>query len=140
MRSLIALLGVVLLATAAAARPVRVWTYEELHKEADVVAIVRVTSVENTDAPLEGYGAAGQFQGKRATATVGLMLKGEAVPTIAMDFFTYAKGTGIPPNGALFADLSKADRRTTWCSSRRGPAAGSPPRPATTTPAHRSAS
>jgi hypothetical protein len=77
MRPFLALAICLLVAGTAAARPVRVWTYEDLFKEADVVAIVRVTEVRDTAARLEGYGDTKLYQGKEAEALVGLMLKGD---------------------------------------------------------------
>ena len=110
MKRLIALTVVALCATSVSARPVRSWTYEELLKEADVAAIIRVARVENIAATLEGHGDPKQYQGKRATAIVGLSLKGEPPRTITFDFFTYSSPTMIPPNGAMFPDLSKAEK------------------------------
>jgi hypothetical protein len=109
MRLLIAATCCLVLSTPAFARPVRVWTYDDLLKEADVVAIVKVTKVAETDVPLAGHGDPKQYQGKRADAIVGLMLKGEGRPSLAFDVFRYAPDTSSPPNGALFADVSKAD-------------------------------
>jgi hypothetical protein len=92
------------------ARPVRSWTYDELLKEADVAAVIRVQRVENIAAALEGHGDPKQYQGKRATVIVGLGLKGEPIRKIAFDFFTYSSPTALPPNGAMFPDLSKAEK------------------------------
>jgi hypothetical protein len=110
MRTIIAVVCCIILSAVAAARPVRVWTYEELLKESDVVAIVKVTKVVETDIPLAGYGEPKQYQSKRASAVVGLMLKGKSQSLLAFDFFTYAPSVSSPPNGAMFVDLSKADR------------------------------
>ena len=110
MRTIIAVVGCIILSAVATARPVRVWSYEDLLKESDVAAIVKVTKVVDTDVTLGGRGDAKQYQGKRASAIVGLMLKGKAQPSLAFDFFTYAPPVSSPPNGAMFADLSKAER------------------------------
>ncbi len=110
MKTFIAATSTMLFVTLAMPRPVRVWTYEELLEQADVAAIIQVTKIEKTEAQLEGHGDPKQFRGKRATATVGLKLKGVADQTIQFDFFTYSSPTAIPPNGAMFPDLSKADK------------------------------
>src|SRR5689334_24192929 len=104
-----AILGIVC-ATSTIARPVRVWTHEDLLKEADVVAIVRIDRVVETSATLEGHGDAKQYQGKRAAAVVGLSLKGALSRTFTFDFFTYSSPTTTPPNGAMFPDLSRRDK------------------------------
>ena len=109
MKTLIAATSVILFAALAIARPVRVWTYEELLEKADVAAIIQVTKIEKTEAQLEGHGDAKQFQGKRATGAVGLKLKGKLEKTIQFDFFTYSSSTAPRANGAMFPDLSKAD-------------------------------
>jgi hypothetical protein len=106
MRPFLALAICLLVAGTAAARPVRVWTYEDLFKEADVVAIVRVTEVRDTAARLEGYGDTKLYQGKEAEALVGLMLKGDRQPKLTFQFFSYAPKVSPLPNGAMFADLS----------------------------------
>jgi hypothetical protein len=110
MKAVIGAMLVILCATATLARPVRVWTYAELLKEADVVAILRVDRIENTGATFEGHGDSKQYQGKRATSIVGLSLKGSPSRTLTFDFFTYSSPTVIPPNGAMFPDLSKRDK------------------------------
>ncbi len=110
MKRLIALTVVAMCTTSALARPVRSWTYEELLKEADVAAIIRIDRVDDITATLEGHGDPKQYQGKRAAALVGLSLKGEPSRTLTFDFFTYTSQTMIPPNGAMFPDLTKAER------------------------------
>ena len=100
----------VLFTTSAFGRPVRIWSYEDLFKEADVVAIVKVKKIADTTARLEGHGDPDQYQGKRAEVVVGLSLKGERKQTLSLDFFTYANKRGAPPDGAEFADLSKANK------------------------------
>lgn len=110
MKTFIAATSVMLFVTFAMARPVRIWTYEELLEKADVAAIIQVTKIEKTEARLAGHGDPRQFQGKRATATVGLRLKGKPGQTIQFDFFTYSSSTAPRANGAMFPDLSKADK------------------------------
>jgi len=107
-RLLICTVAAFLLAASASARPVRLWSYEELLKEADVVAIVKVTKIEETTARFEEHGDPGWYQGKLAHATVGLMLKGDARRTLSFQFFNYLPKFKDPPNGAWFANLSKA--------------------------------
>jgi hypothetical protein len=102
--------AVVVCAASSQARPVRSWRYDELLKEADLAVIIRVERVENIAATLEGHGDPKQYQGKRATAIVGLVLKGEPTRKMTFDFFTYSSPTMIPPNGAVFPDLSKAEK------------------------------
>jgi len=107
-RLLICIVAVFLLPASVSARPVRVWSYEELLKEADVVAIVKVTKIEDTTARFEGHGDPSWYQGKLAHATVGLMLKGDVRKTLSFQFFNYLPKFRDPPNGAWFANLSKA--------------------------------
>lgn len=100
---------VAILVTSSNTRPVRSWTYASLYDESDVVAIARVTKIESVSSLLEGYGDPQQYRGLRASAIVGLALKGSPPRTIQFDFFAYAMPGGSPPNGASFPDLSKAE-------------------------------
>ena len=107
MKIMVALAISVLLTTSVFARPVRIWSYEDLFNESDVVAIVKVKSITDTTARLDGHGDPNQFQGKRADIIVGLSLKGERQQVISFSFFTYRPN--VPrANGGRFADLSKA--------------------------------
>jgi len=110
-RLLICIVAVFLLPASASARVFRVWSYEALLKEADVVAIVKVTKIEDTKARLEGNGDPGWYQGRLAHATVGLMLKGDARKTLSFQFFAlHPPKFEYPLDGPWFADLSKAGR------------------------------
>ena len=109
-RLLICIVAVFLLPASASARVFRVWSYEELLKEADVVAIVKVTKIEDTKARLEGNGDPGWYQGKLAHATVGLMLKGDARKSLSFQFFALHPKFQYPLDGPLLANLSKAGK------------------------------
>lgn len=109
MKTMIVVAIAVLFTTSAFARPVRIWSYEDLFREADVVAIVKVKKISDTKTLLEGHSDPKRYQGKRAEVNVGLSLKGEHRETLSFEFFTYAKQIG-EENGAMFADLSKADK------------------------------
>jgi hypothetical protein len=99
---LICIVAVFLLPASASARVVPIWSYEALLKEADVVAIVKVTIIEDK-ARLEREGDPSWYQGKVAHATVGLMLKGDARKTLSFQFYD----DNHDPEGA---DLSKAGK------------------------------
>ena len=110
-RLLLGIVVVFLLSASAFARVVPIYSYEALFKKADVVAIVKVTKIEDTTARLEGASDPSLYQGKLANATVGLMLKGEARKTLSFQFFNYlpAKLKNVYLlDGAHFPDLSKA--------------------------------
>jgi len=109
-RLLICIVAVFLLPASASARVVPIWSYEALLKEADVVAIVKVTIIEDK-ARLERKGDPSWYQGKVAHATVGLMLKGDARKTLSFQFFAlHPPKFEYPLDGPWFADLSKAGR------------------------------
>jgi len=110
MKNAVAITFIILVASSVMARPVRSWTYDELLKEADVVAIVEVAKIQNTKTKLEGHGDPKQYQGKQATVVVGLSVKGEKLRTFEFHFFTYSTPNMIPPNGAMFPDLSSAEK------------------------------
>jgi hypothetical protein len=109
MKQILAVAIVVLSAVPAYARPVRIWSYEELFKESDVVAIVRVNKIEDTTTKLDGYA---RLQGKRATLKVGLNLKGERQQVLYLDFFSYPTGINgnMVPNGFYFVNFGRADK------------------------------
>lgn len=110
MKTIIVATIAALFAASAFARPLRIWSYEDLFKKADVVPIVKVKAITDTTARFEGHGDPNQYQGRRAELLVGLSLKGERKQTISFDFFAYAPKSSSPPNGAEFADLGNADK------------------------------
>ena len=94
------------LALSSEARIVRSWSYQELYEQADVVAIVEVTSVSKSKELMPGNSNAERFEGKVAQLAVGLVLKGEAdLKTINLLHFAYAKTLAVY-NGADFIDFS----------------------------------
>jgi hypothetical protein len=111
MKQTLAVLVFLCLAAPAFARPVRVWSYEELFKESDVVAIVKVIDIRDTTANLHGR-VDRSIQGKRARLRVGLILKGEKQDVLTLDFFAMTpplRGDMVP-NGFFFLDFSRADK------------------------------
>ena len=102
MRILTAAMIVLFGIEAAEARIVPHWPYEKLADEADFVAVVAVDSIEDANDPLMGHGEAQRFQGKTAHLRVGWVIKGEAVESVDMLYFTYSRDGQGEPNGALF--------------------------------------
>ena len=114
-RLFICIVAVFLLPASASARVFPIRSYEELFKEADVVAIVKVDKIEDTKARLEGESDPNWYQGKVAHATVGLMLKGDARKTLSFQFFDYnraamRKAHVYVTEGPWFASLGKAEK------------------------------
>jgi hypothetical protein len=100
MRSLPALLSVLIIASSTFARPIADWPYEKLFKEADVVLIATAKEVKPSEDKLEGPYKE-HLGGRVATLTVRAVLKGE-VKGEAVEVVHFAeKGEMRLPNGPM---------------------------------------
>ena len=102
---------IVLLAVSvmAHARPIEVLTYEQLQEKADLVLILKVQTITETDAKTRQYGDPDYYQGYKARCQVLSVLKGKLEQTtVAIPFFQHPQG--IPGfNGAIPAPFSLGD-------------------------------
>ena len=99
----------VVLPLTSAARIISHQPYEQLYKQAELVAIVELKSVSESDEKLTGHGNPDKFDGKVALFAVGMVLKGNPdIKTVSLLHFAYSKGS--EPNGALFLDFSDSKK------------------------------
>jgi hypothetical protein len=105
-------LALVLLApSASTARLTDLWPYEKLYEEADLIAIVELKSVSESEEKLSGHGDTDRFDGKIAQFAIGKVLKGKAdSSTISLLHFAYSKKNGPVSNGASFLDFSDSKK------------------------------
>ena len=100
--------SIVLLAASitAYARPIEVLTYQQLHDKADLVLILKVQAITETDAKTGQDGDRDFYQGYRARCEVLSVLKGKLERTVvAIPFFQHPKA--VPAfNGAIPAPFS----------------------------------
>jgi hypothetical protein len=101
MRSII----IALLAASATAlgRPIEMLTYQQLHDRADIILILKVQTITETDAKTQEYGDPDFYQGYKAGCEVLSVLKGSLEQTnVAIAFFQNPQG--MPGfNGAIVA-------------------------------------
>jgi hypothetical protein len=114
---LIALLAV---SITAHARPIEVLTYQQLYDKADLVLILKVQAITETDAKTRQYGDPDYYQGYKAKCQVLSVLKGKLdQPVVAVPFFQHPKG--IPGfNGAIPAPFSLRDNLVYLAYLKRG--------------------
>jgi hypothetical protein len=100
--------SVLLLLTAAAclaagapchARASRIWSHEELAKDADVIVIVSATGTQDTADKLAGAGLQGQLVGVNTEFTVQAALKGKVDGKLTVLHFRYPDPTPPIING-----------------------------------------
>lgn len=101
--------GLLACTLAAHARPVQILTYRELQDRADVVLVLKVQAITETDVKTEKYGDPNYYQGYKAKCLVLGVLKGTLEQTnVAIPFFQHPKA--LPGfNGAIPAPFSLAD-------------------------------
>ena len=91
------------------ATPIEVPTYQQLHDKADLVLILKVPAITETDAKTREYGDPDFYQGYKAKCQVLSVLKGKLDQTVVtVPFFQHPKE--IPGfNGAVPAPFSLRD-------------------------------
>jgi len=109
------------------ARPVRQWTYSDLEKEADFVAIVEVSDIQPTDVRLPKVPNPEWFQGLIATLKPLWVIKGDKnAKDIKFLFYRYSDNANAIPNGAIFATLEKGNRKQYLIFLKKGSSGYSP--------------
>ncbi len=110
MKSILSLLLLVVLVSAAWARPIGLWSYSQLEKAADLVAITEVSDIQPSDARLPNVPHPKWFQAWLATLKPLWVIKGDkSASEIKLLFFRYSKQANPKPNGAIFASLEKGN-------------------------------
>ena len=109
--TLIALLAASVMAHA---RPIEVPTYQQLHDKADLVLILKVQAITETDAKTGKYGDPDFYQGYKAKCQVLSVLKGKLEQTVvAIPFFQHPRQ--MPGfNGAIPAPFSRTGAWFFW--------------------------
>ena len=102
------------------ATPIDVPTYQQLHDQADLVLILKVQAIIETDAKTREYGDPDFFQGYKAKCQVLSALKGKLDQTVVtVPFFQHPKG--IPGfDGAVPAPFSLRDNLVFLAYLKRG--------------------
>lgn len=104
----------------ASARLIAHWPYLKLFQGADLVAVVELESIKESDEKLGGRGNKESFEGKVARLRIGVLLKGHCkTRTIDLLHFVYAKDVASI-NGALFLDFSDAEKHQYLVFLKRG--------------------
>jgi hypothetical protein len=100
----LAIMGLILGQASLHARAVRIWSYDELLKASDVVAIVEPIKSENNRSQFEWADSAECFQGLSTTFKVHSYFKGANSTTeIVVKHFGHIAGKMFPANGPELA-------------------------------------
>jgi hypothetical protein len=115
------LMALLVASVTAHARPIEVPTYQQLHDKADLVLILKVQTITETDAKTRQYGDPDFYQGYKAKCQVLSVLKGKLEQTVAaIPFLQHPKG--MPGfNGAIPAPLSLRDNLVFLAYLKRRP-------------------
>src|ERR1035437_4174689 len=117
------LVFVVLLAAAvtALATPIELLSFQQLHDRADLILILKVQTIMETDVKTQEYGDPNFYQGYKTTCEVLSVLKGTLAQTnVAIPFFQHPQG--IPGfNGAIPAPFSLRNSLVFLAYLKRGP-------------------
>jgi hypothetical protein len=105
----------------ALARPIEPLTYQQLHDRADLILILKVQGITETDAKTNEYPDPDFYQGYLARCEVLSVLKGSLARTnVAIPFFQNPKG--IPGfNGAIVAPFTLRDNLVYLAYLKRRP-------------------
>ena len=121
MRSII--IALLAASATALARPIEMLTYQQLHDRADLILILKVRAITETDAKTktEEYGDPDFYQGYKAKCEVLSVLKGSLEQTnVAIAFFQNPQG--IPGfNGAIIAPFMLRDNLVYLAYLKRRP-------------------
>ena len=108
MKLLTTILFLLSAAITAEARIIIDWPYSKLVEKADIVAVVEIGSITNSQDKLTGHGDPARFQGKIARMKVGWVIKGDPATEAQMLFFAYSSMS--EPNGALFVSFNESEK------------------------------
>ena len=102
-------------------RPIERLTYQQLHDRADLILILKVWTITETDAKVQEYGDPDFYQGYMANCEVLSVLKGSLAQTnVAIPFFQNPQA--IPGfNGAIVAPFMLRDNLVYLAYLKRRP-------------------